>query len=223
MDDSQILLSRLLSTVPECTNNRQTLKAALMDLLPSGKREVNLLLCAYDENVIEKLNIPKDSTLHAIRMIKTLSDEYGLTQGASKWAIVTWCRILGKNEIANSLEELTTDNSNTNSEIPIVVKTHIIGIGTYKAGFDFKAGDITLKHMTKDLQSPGMIKGVNVLRGHTIDCYINSSPSLKGAKKICSFAESCHLEIDKGNYLIIKTSDTWADQDLIKIELSEFN
>ena len=76
--------------------------------------------------------------------------------------------------------------------------------------------------MTKELQSPRWGEGITILRGETIDCYVNSTQSFKGAKKICSFTDSCHLEIENGQYLIIKTG-TYADGDLIKIELKEFD
>lgn len=223
MDESQILLSSLLQTVPGCIGDRQKLKATLMDILPSKKREVNLLLCAYDEGVIEKLRNFTDPTLHALCMVKTLSDEYGLTKDAAIWSIMTWCHILGKVEIACSLEELPFDKGKTNNATHVLGKTRIIGIGTYKAGFDFKPGDINLAHLTKDLHSPGFIDEVKVLHGGTIECYINTSSSIKGAKKICSFSESCHLEIEDGQYLILKTSNNFADNDLIKIELTEFD
>lgn len=219
MDDVQHALLQLLKAVPGCTDSRQKLKAALSDVIPEKKREINLLVTAYDENIIERLNVT-DATLFAFRMIKNLSDGYGLTRDAATWAVVSWCYILGKTEIANALEEIPS-NSTAPASSHSVGQTHIIGIGTYKAGFDFKAGDIKLRHLTKDLQSPGMVKGICVLRGHSIECYKNTSSSSKGAKKIASFADSCHLEIEEGEYLILKV-DTWADTDLIKIELTEY-
>ncbi len=220
MDETQNQLSGLLKAIPGCTSSRQKLKAALMDLLVSKRREVNLLLCAYDDNIIEKLEQTTDPTLYALRMIKSLSDDYGLTTDAAKWAISTWCIILGKTEIANALEEIPTA---TSASAPVANNTYTIGIGTYRAGFDFKAGDISLKHITNSTHAPGMTRGVTVLHGGTIDCYINSSPSRKGAKKLCSFNMCCHLEIENGQYLIITTSSEFADRDMIRIELSECN
>ncbi len=219
MDETQNQLSGLLKAIPGCTSSRQKLKAALMDLLVSKRREVNLLLCAYDDNIIEKLEQTTDPTLYALRMIKSLSDDYGLTTDAAKWAISTWCIILGKTEIANALEEIPTA---TSASAPVANNTYTIGIGTYRAGFDFKAGDISLKHTTNDVKSPTFTHKT-ILRGDTIDCYINSSPSRKGAKKICSFTMCCHLEIENGQYLIITTSDTFCDRDMIRIELTDYN
>ena len=221
MDNMQIALSQMIHNNQECIINRQTLKAVLMDVLPGKKLEINLILNAYDEGIVEKLQNSSDTTLTALRLIRVLSDEYGLTNNASKWAVVSWCYILGLSEIAKALEEFAVEDNTINSN-PTILNKRIIGIGTYKAGFDFKPGDITLKHITKDLQSPGMIKGVTILRGKPIDCYINSSSAIKGAKKICSFTDSCHLEIEDGQYLIIK-SDSWANSDMIKIEITEFN
>lgn len=220
MDETQKQLSGLLEAIPECTSSRQKLKAALMDILVSKRREVNLLLCAYDDNIIEKLKQTTDPNLYALHMIKSLSDDYGLTIDAAIWAISTWCIILGNSEIANALDEIPTGNS---VSAPTANKTYTIGIGTYRAGFDFKAGDISLKHITNGVHAPGMINGVTILHGGTIDCYLNSSASRKGSKKLCSFATSCHLEIENGKYLIIATSNEFADKDLIKIELTEYN
>ncbi len=219
MDETQNRLSGLLKAIPGCTSSRQKLKAALMDLLVSKRREVNLLLCAYDDNIIEKLEKTTDPTLYALRMIKSLSDDYGLTTDAAKWAISTWCIILGKTEIANALEEIPTA---TSASAPVANNTYTIGLGTYRAGFDFKAGDISLKHITNAVKSP-RIPGMTILRGDTIDCYINSSASRKGAKKLCSFTMCCHLEIENGQYLIITTSDTCCDRDMVRIELTDYN
>lgn len=174
---------------------------------------------AYDENIVDWLN-STDATLHAFRMIKALSDGYGLMKGAARWAVTSWCYILGKTEIAGVLEEISADETGVKA-VHSNEQTHIIGIGTYKAGFDFKAGDIRLKHLTKDMQSPGCREGITVLRGHPIECYLNTSSSLKGAKKIASFVDSCHLEVRDGEYLITKV-DSWSDADLIKIELTEY-
>ena len=185
MDDVQLALSQLLKTVPGCTNSRQTLKAALSDIIPEKKREINLLVIAYDESIIEHLSTT-DATLHAFRMMKNLSDGYGLTRDAATWAVISWCYILGKIEIANALEEIPS-NSTAPASSHSVGQTHIIGIGIYKAGFDFKAGDIKLRHLTKGLQAPGWREGTSILHGRPIECYKNTSSSSKGAKKIASY------------------------------------
>ena len=127
-----------------------------MDILPSKKLEINLILNAYDEDVIEKLNDSSDATLRALQLIKTLSDDYGLTTESSKWAVISWCYILGYDDIATALDIISV-GGNLQRVTPAPGKTHIIGIGTYKAGFDFQSGDIKLKHLTKDLQAPGYI------------------------------------------------------------------
>ena len=221
MDDIQVKLTGLIDTVPNCTDNRQVLKSALMDYIPEEKKSINLLLIAYDEGIVDKLRNCKDTVLCALQIVKDLSANYGITRDSALLATTTWCHILNKINVAEALN-LMSFASSQSKKIYSEKRSKVIGIGTYKAGFDFEPGDIQLKHLTKDLQAPGMIDGVKVLRNYTIDCYTNTNASIKGAKKLCSFTDSCHLEVAEGVYLIIKTGD-FADATLIKIELVEYN
>ena len=100
------------------------------------------------------------------------------------------------------------------------IKTRIIGAGTYKAGFDFAPGDIGLKHLTKDLADP-IIPERTITCFHPVECFVGSAPTRKGSKKICSFQDSCHLEMAYGEYIIIKCDACHSN--LIQIELTEYN
>ena len=101
MDDIQLKLIKMVKERPECLDDRKQLRAHLLDYLPQNKLQQNLILNAYDEEIVQKLNFSLDTTLHALRMTKTLSDGYGLTKDAATWSVVTWCYMLVLTEIAD--------------------------------------------------------------------------------------------------------------------------
>jgi len=99
MDGIQTKLIEMKTAHPQCTTNRQKLKSLLADYIPSNRREINLLLSAYDEDFQIKLASQQDKTLFAIHFIKQLRDDYGMTEDAALWTVESWCYLLEMNEL----------------------------------------------------------------------------------------------------------------------------
>ena len=154
MDNIQKALVQMISDQPLCINDRKQLKAVLSDYIPQNKLQQNLILDAYDEDIVNRLQASSDATLHSLQMVKILEDGYGLTKDAAIWAVVTWCKMLNCIEIAEVIEKTITtppvllDSSSSSSQKNAVLKLPL-GHGMYKAGVDFPAGEIKIESARK--------------------------------------------------------------------------
>jgi hypothetical protein len=130
LDDIQTKLLEMITAHPQCITNRQKLKSLLADYLPSNKREINLLLSAYDEELHKKLASQQDTTLFALRSIKQLRDDYGMTEDAAFWTVESWCYLLGMDIIANALAAIrpTAIETNMKDDFPLSVPVGEISI-----------------------------------------------------------------------------------------------
>ena len=154
MDDIQKLLVKMIDEQPSCVNDRKQLKAVLSDYLPQNKLQQNLILNAYDEDIVNRLKPSSDVTLHALQMVKILSDDYGLANDAAMWSVISWCQMLHLGEVAEIIENTFSANPNipssSNSPQPNFSSKLKLGCGMYLAGVDFAAGDIKLEPTKKD-------------------------------------------------------------------------
>lgn len=66
----------------ECLTERNGLRAVLTDYLPN-----NLILNAFDSDVVETLRNGTDVTLSALNCISQLENDYGITKDAAFWSI----------------------------------------------------------------------------------------------------------------------------------------
>lgn len=148
MDDTQKLLIKMIKEQPSCINDRRQLRAVLLDYLPQNKLQQNLILNAYDENIVKRLISSDDMALHALQMIKMLTDSYGLTKDAAMWSVVSWCQMLNLKEVADVLETIAGQATSAQSESNMPSKSkNLLRVqrGIYKCGYDFPPGDIRLK------------------------------------------------------------------------------
>lgn len=157
MDEFQKKLMQMIVEQPNCISSRQKLKAMLSDYLPASKMHVNVLLNAFDEDIIQKLSGKSDVTLVAIRFVKQLMDDYGMTDANAFWAVETWCYLLGLSEVASALNEITPNDGNnqsTNAQSAENKKLKLT-LGIYMAGLDFPPGDIKISviSLSKDKQA----------------------------------------------------------------------
>lgn len=157
MDQIQTVLKDMILHHPDCISSRSKMKALLFDYLPSNRRECNLLLSAFDEDVVPKLNDHADPALSAMRVVKLLKDDHGLTGDAATWAVQTWCYLLNADNIANALEVFHSSTPSSPSTTAVVTdkltsEEYQIGLGIHRAGTDFPAGDLSfeLKGRTKE-------------------------------------------------------------------------
>lgn len=164
MDSTQEKLVAMQTRFPDCTANRDKLRSLMSDYIPSERLRINVILNAYDEGIVAKLSESNDVTLSALWMINTLKDNYGITDENAFWAVETWCYIVGRSEVGialatikNAKADTSPSTSQGNYQPPNQIK---MGLGIYKAGFDFPAGEIRLKVVSmvkdKDAQEQGV-------------------------------------------------------------------
>lgn len=155
MDDTQKALLKMVKEHPTCYEDRKQLRAFLLDYIPKNKLQQNLILNAFDEEIVEKLKSTSDVTLYALRMIKDLSDGYGLTKEAATWSVVAWCNILGLSDIAEVISStLPTDNESdcvggtaqtTQPKTPKAERQKLQQNAMYIAGSECPCGNVKLE------------------------------------------------------------------------------
>ena len=94
MDQIQQSLCDMTKRKPVCLTDRTILRSALADYLPSNKLKQNLLLNAFDNDVVQTLRKGSDVTLSALNCISQLENDYGVTKDAAFWSIQTWCYLI---------------------------------------------------------------------------------------------------------------------------------
>jgi hypothetical protein len=194
MDDSQRKLKDLQKTVPGCVDNRQKLRSALSDLLPAEKLRCNLILNAYDEEIVSKLTGGRDTTLAALNMIKVLKDSYGITDDLAFWSVESWCYILGLDEVADAMSVVRPAAGAGNIPVaaPANKQTYTIGLGVYKAGVDFPVGEIAVK--------------VNETPKLSIFYGVGKNPNKINDEQ--SFLDKVYLKMQEGQYLKLGSFET---------------
>lgn len=110
MDQIQQSLCDMTKRKPACLTDRTIFRSALADYLPSNKLKQNLLLNAFDNDVVQSLRKGSDVTLSALNCISQLENNYGITKDAAFWAVQTWCYILGLDKVADALVVLQPQN-----------------------------------------------------------------------------------------------------------------
>lgn len=155
MDQIQQSLCDMTKRKPACMTDRNILRSALADYLPNNKLKQNLLLNAFDNDVVQNLRRGTDITLSALNCISQLENDYGITKDAAFWSIQTWCYLLGLDNVADALVVLQPQNQtmpqDSNVNFP-VGNEYKIGLGVYRAGTDFPAGELSVQadRMPKD-------------------------------------------------------------------------
>lgn len=152
MDQIQQSLCDVIKQKPYCLTDRNILRAAIADYLPNNKLKQNLLLNAFDNDVVQNLKKGTDVTLSALNCISQLENDYGVTKDAAFWSIQTWCYLLGMDPVADALVVLqpTNQEAGSNPNVSVTPGTEYrIGVGVYRAGTDFPSGDVSVQITTK--------------------------------------------------------------------------
>lgn len=114
MDEVQKKVSRITDIIPNCLSNRRILQSGLSDILADDRLHINLLMAAYDENIVGKLNGEKDSTIAANYLVRQLHNSYGFHNSLCVWTVVTWLFILKRDDEAILLFNKQTFESERN-------------------------------------------------------------------------------------------------------------
>ncbi|PXV91158.1 hypothetical protein C8E03_104166 [Lachnotalea glycerini] len=89
-------LQEIIEKYPEALSNRQKLRALLLDYFPDKKRESNILLMVFDEDIIvEMRKITSIDNILMMRYIKKLVINYGIYEEVAKEGILNWARAFG--------------------------------------------------------------------------------------------------------------------------------
>jgi hypothetical protein len=208
LDDIQTKLLEMITAHPQCITNRQKLKSLLADYLPSNKREINLLLSAYDEELHKKLASQQDTTLFALRSIKQLRDDYGMTEDAAFWTVESWCYLLGMDIIANALAAIrpTAIETNMKDDCPLSDESEcVIGIGVYKAGVDIPVGEISIQ-LKKGKRTPKYSFFLNT----------GNNTEANDQKQVASFIDKAYIVMRTGQYLKVWTMNEGEYQFVVR-------
>ena len=185
MDQVQQSLCDMKKQKPACLTDRNILRSALADYLPSNKLKQNLLLNAFDNDVVQNLRKGSDATLSALNCISQLENDYGVTKDAAFWSIQTWCYLLGLDAVADALVVLQPSN---NAPLPNVSKpsSYKIGLGIYRAGTDFPAGEVSVK-----IDMPITEGRIRAMSGKNI----------KRLSGMVEFKDKIYVTLNEGEYL----------------------
>lgn len=199
MNAAQQQLVEMKKNIPDCTASRQRLRSILSDYFPTDKLLINSILNAYDEDIETKLRNSSDPTLTALQMIKALQNDYGLTPSSAFTAVEAWCYMTGYTEIADALENIKVTQS---LQVPSSAGTPQqslsmvceVGLGIYKAGVDFPAGELSIQVLSK----PKL----------TLFYGIGKVPNRINSDK--SFKDKTYITIQEGQYLKLHSFESDA-------------
>jgi len=195
MDQMQKSLCDMIKQRPVCLMDRSVLRAALSDYLPNNKLQQNLLLNAFDNDVVQNLRKGSDITLSALNCISQLENDYGTTKDAAFWSVQTWRYLLGLDTVADALVVLQPQNQaippKPNANVPIG-KEYKIGLGVYRAGTDFPAGEVSVQVTTK--------ARLDIHYG------IGKNPNRINTNQY--FMDKMYVRVEEGNYLKLESFET---------------
>lgn len=149
MDQIQQSLCEMRKQKPACLTDRNILRAAIADYLPSNKLQQNLLLNAYDLDIVNSLSNSSDKTLVALNLISQMENDFGIQKDSAIWAIATWCYLLSLDQIGVALNLVQNQNSapmpsNSPLSQPGSIFNLDVDMGIYFAGIDFPEGDVKI-------------------------------------------------------------------------------
>ena len=190
MDQVQQSLCDMKKQKPACLTDRNILRSALADYLPSNKLKQNLLLNAFDNDVVQSLRKGSDVTLSALNCISQLENDYGITKDAAFWSVQTWCYLLGLDAVATALEVVKPTATTTVMPITPAANTYTIGLGIYRAGTDFPAGEISVK-----VDTP-------IKKG---EIRAQSGKNIKRLSGMIDFKDKIYVTLNEGEYLQLES------------------
>ena len=156
MDQIQQSLCEMRKQKPDCLTDRNILRAAIADYLPGNKLQQNLLLNAYDLDVVNSLSNSSDKTLVALNLISQMANDFGVQKNSAIWAISTWCYLLALDEVGAALSviQISSPSEQTSNNAPFSPSNGLYEMdmdkGIYFAGIDFPEGEVKLASLYKN-------------------------------------------------------------------------
>lgn len=156
MDQIQQSLCEMRKQKPACLTDRNILRVAIADYLPSNKLQQNLLLNAYDLDIVNSLSNSSDKTLVALNLISQMENDFGIQKDSAIWAISTWCYLLALDEVGAALSviQISSPSAQTPNNAPFSPSNGLyemdVDKGIYFAGIDFPEGEVKLTSLYKN-------------------------------------------------------------------------
>jgi len=199
MDLIQTKLIQMMQDAPGCIDSRQKLRSVLADYIPTEKLRINLILNAYDEEIVDKLKLSTDRTLIALNIAKQLTENYGITNEAAIWSVSSWCYMLSYVQIGDALGSFEVNSGESHdlhkTDSGQNIESVVLGMGTYKAGIDLPYGELSLS--------------VNEKTELGINYGIDDSPN--DIDTTNDFMSKTYIKIKKGQYLKLYSYETGGD------------
>lgn len=82
--------ARLLKTHPDMLNDAGAFAAVLREAYPDEKGSVNLMITAYNADVISMLRGGKPGDLLLVQIVLCLMDDYGIAEEKARWTAALW-------------------------------------------------------------------------------------------------------------------------------------
>ena len=99
-DVDEIMLSAIVTTLqtrPEFLKDRQRLTSVLKDICPEKKREINILLQAYDLGILEEIERQKIiDNVFVSRFTNSMVNNFGTSETLAEAMILLWCLAYGR-------------------------------------------------------------------------------------------------------------------------------
>lgn len=156
MDQIQKSLCDMIKQKPDCLTDRNILRAVLADSLPSNKLQQNLLLNAYDLDIVKGLSNSSDKTLAALNLISQMENDFGVKKDPAIWVISTWCYLLALDEVCAALSVIQISSPSAEATYNAAFSTSSglykmdMDEGIYFAGIDFPEGEVKLTSLYKN-------------------------------------------------------------------------
>lgn len=76
---------------PDCVENRNKLRAIVLDYFPTERVKANLIVISFDAGIASSIQSANsiDSILRT-RLLKTLTDDYGIADHYAAWTVDFW-------------------------------------------------------------------------------------------------------------------------------------
>lgn len=127
------MTERIFELCPDCVTNRSKLKAFLADIFCGDKLKINILMDAYDEGIVDKIEKASVcSNMLQSQMTRLLILNHGISEERAVWAVNFWVKeygilYLGKGTDSNASNKTADETVNFlhpfwQNSMPIEVK-----------------------------------------------------------------------------------------------------
>ncbi len=212
MNSNNSMINKIAEQISTYLDNRQKVKAIFSDYLASNKLQVNLLMNAYDADIVTKLKSISnldDSSLELQSLMQCLIDDYGISDISAQWGIIMWCHLLKLEELvlnfglltsiqssaSSQLNQIMTPNNAINPLTSNIQSTSIVCklLDVYRAGYEIPIGTVLIT--------------INDSKIHKYKCRAHYSQNPNSYHSTDLFSTKTYVNLNKGDYFYVWTAD----------------